>query len=452
LRALVVVGATFRDASLATREGLAFPSGEIETHLARLKERPELREALILSTCNRVEVYAVAAQPGCAKGPLDAVREVWGEAVGLRAEQIQGRTETWVSREAVLHALRVIASLDSMVVGEAQILGQSKEAFRIARDAGTARADLSSLFQHAFKVAKQVRSQTAIGKESVSVSSVAVRLARDIFEPMNEVRVLLVGAGKMSELAARGLQDAGARSVTVINRTHSRARRVANARGWRARHFDDLDLLLPEVDVVITSTGSSRPVISPELVKETMRRRRYRPLFFIDIAVPRDVDPRVADVDRVFLYNVDDLEEIANRNLRHRQKDIEAAEAIVEAGVVALQRRRKINHRAPLLARLSQRASALRDHEVKRAVARLGADDEHAQKVIFEMAHHISQQLTRGAYGLVKGARDEELEELMAVLDEAYGLPPDPLSAAEPPVASAAEPPCEPEPKTEEQE
>ncbi len=339
MRLPVNVGVTFRDATVGLRESLTFPGGEIAATLDRLMARPELREAMVLCTCNRVELFAAAASGSTDEAALEALIAEWANALRLEEDYVRRAVTTRSDRDALVHALRVLASLDSLVVGEAQILGQVKEAYRLATAQNAVGPSLRLVFERGFQVAKRVRTETQLGRESVSISSVAVDLASQIFDPMSGVRVLLIGAGTMGELAARSLQEAGAESVTVVNRTHERAASLASRRGWVSRRFEDLENLYAEADVVITSTGSVRPVVHAPAVQGAMKRRRYRPLFFIDIAVPRDVASEVGELEQVYLYNIDDLEGIANRNLKTRVADVAAADTLVMEGVEAILRR-----------------------------------------------------------------------------------------------------------------
>jgi glutamyl-tRNA reductase len=383
----------------------------------------EVEEALILSTCNRVEVYLVPARGVEPQSIVQPAREVWAELINADLELVAQHTQVWSGDAAILHAFEVMCSLDSLVIGEAQILGQTKDGYRIADEAGTLGAGLRTLFEHGFGVAKKVRTDTGIGRASVSISSVAVSLAQQIFDPMDNVRVLLLGAGKMAALAARNLQEAGAGAVTIVNRTYRSAERLAERYNWKVRHFEDVDLLLPEVDIVISSTGASKPLIDRSMVQNTMRKRRYRPLFFIDIAVPRDIDPSVVEVDRIFLYNIDDLEEIANRNLNAREADIEAARSLIVDGIERFERRKIVEGRQPFLKRMALHVDSVRNEELEKALQRLELNDPRAEKIVFQLAHNISQRLTRGAYKVVKSGETDDVDRVTDVIGQAFEVP-----------------------------
>ena len=418
-----VVGATFRDVSIGRRELLTFVDGSPGERVRTLFESSAVSEVILLSTCNRVEIYGVPGEGVGVAEAANSLRETWAALLGSKKEMVEANTTLWEGSDAVKHAFRVMASLDSLVVGEAQILGQAKESYRVALRAGSVGPVLRELFEQGFRAAKRVRTETEIGKESVSVGSVAVDLAKQIFDPLDDTKVLLVGAGKIARLAAHHLEAAGVKSVTVANRTYARAEELADRHGWTSRRFEDLDLLLPEMDIVITSTGASRPVISIETVRESMERRRYQPVFFIDVALPRDVAADVADLDRVYLYNIDDLESIANRNLHHRATDIQDAGAIVERSLEKYAARRKLDGHKPFLARFAGHTEEVRDQEVTKALKRLGVDDERGRKVLFQMAHNIVQRLTRGAYQVVKEQpAGQEFDRITSVLAESYGV------------------------------
>ncbi|HET7291962.1 MAG TPA: glutamyl-tRNA reductase [Vicinamibacteria bacterium] len=364
---LVVVGVSHRTAPLDVREALAFPRERISEALARARAEAGLEEAMILSTCNRVEVYGRAAEGA----PADAVARFLEGYHGRAAGDLGPYVYAVSGEAAVRHAFRVAASLDSMVIGEPQILGQVKEAYEIAEEAKSLGASLGALRNRSLSAAKRARSETRIGQNAVSVSSVAVELARKIFGSLKDRSVLLVGAGKMSELSARHLVSGGARATVLGGRTFEKAEELAAALGGQAAPFEALQAELAKADVVISSTGAPHTVIHKEDVAAAVRARR-RPLFLIDIAVPRDVEPDVRELANVFLYDLDDLKAVADANLRERKKEAASAEAIVESEVRAFLEWQKSLDVAPLLADLRQRAEAIRRAELERARKRLG--------------------------------------------------------------------------------
>ena len=278
---------------------------------------------------------------------------------------------THVDEEAVRHAFRVASSLDSMMVGEPQILGQVKDAFALAQACETVGPTLHTLFSQAFAVAKKVRTETDIARHAVSVSFAAVELAKKIFSGLTGRAVLLVGAGKMSELAAKHLVDQGAFPVYVVNRTWARAQELARALSGTAVPFAELDVALGSVDIVVTSTGAPEPVIRRELVQRVMHGRRGRPLFFIDIAVPRDVDEAVGTLDDVYCYDIDDLKQVVDANLRERAREAQRAEALVEREVAKFSERLRDVEVIPTIVSLRERLESIRAAELRRALARV---------------------------------------------------------------------------------
>ena len=372
--ALVVVGVSHHNSPVQVREALAFPRDTLPTALVRLKREAGLSEVMILSTCNRVEVYAAGG-----------VAEAQTIASVLRAHacarsRVVPILDQRVGEPAVRHAFRVAAALDSMVLGESQILGQIKDAYQAAEAAGTLGPVLNGLRQHSLAAAKRVRTETGIGRHAVSVSHVAVELARKIFGGLQGKRVLLVGAGKMSRLAAGRLVRDGAQA-TVLGRTFARTEELATALGGRAAGLEDLRDELTQADIVITSTGAPGLVVLRADVEAARAARGGRPLFLIDIALPRDVDPAVRGLPGVFLYDLDDLRSVGDANLRERQRDAAAAEALVASevgGYLSAQRSRRA---VPLLVALRERGEEIRRAEIAKARRRLGplsADQERA--------------------------------------------------------------------------
>jgi glutamyl-tRNA reductase len=365
---IVVVGVSHRTAPLEIREALAFPKTELADTLRRLREEARVDEAMVLSTCNRVEVYGHAADA--------ATPETLGAFLAAFHGRASKDLEPFVYRlsgdAAVRHAFRVAASLDSMVIGEPQILGQVKEAYQIAQDAGTLGSVLNALRNRSLASAKRARSETGIGHNAVSVSYVAVELARKIFGDLKDRNVLLVGAGKMSELAAKHLVRQGARATVLGGRRFERAAELAASLGGRAMPFESLREELGRADIAISGTGAPGTVIKREDVAAACAARHRRPLFLIDIAVPRDVDPSVRSLEGVFLYDLDDLRSVAEANLRERRKQAAAAEALVEREVREFLDWQHSLDVVPLLQELRRRADEIRRAEIEKVRKRLG--------------------------------------------------------------------------------
>jgi glutamyl-tRNA reductase len=364
---IVVVGVSHKTAPLEVRESLAVPRERLAEALACLRSEAHLAEAMILSTCNRVEVYARAAEGD----PVDAVAACFAGFHGRPMGELEPFLYRVSGEAAVRHAFRVAASLDSLVLGEPQILGQVKEAYQAAENAASLGGGLNALRNRSLAAAKRARTETSIGHNAVSVSYVAVELARKIFGSLRERNVLIVGAGKMSELAAKHLVSHGARATVLGGRSFERAEDLAASLGGRAVPFDGLRAELAKADIVISGTAASGLVIRREDV-EAARQSRRRPLFLIDIAVPRDIEASVRKLEGVFLYDLDDLKSVADANLRERHKEAAAAEAIVEEEVREYLSWQKTLDVAPIVTALRHRAETIRREELARARKKLG--------------------------------------------------------------------------------
>ncbi len=364
---IVVVGLNHETAPVAVREALAFPKERLPEVLARVREDVGLSEAMILSTCNRVEVYGRSTEAN-----LDAVAEFLARCHSRPVEEIAPHLYRLEGEGAVRHAFRVAASLDSMVMGEPQILGQVKDAYDAAEKAGTLGSVLNALRNRSIAAAKRARTETAIGRNAVSVSHVAVELARKIFGDLRDRAVLLVGAGKMSEVAARQMVRDGARASVLGGRTFEKAEQLAAALGGRAAPLEALRAELGRADIVISGTGATGIVIRREDVEAAQAARRGRPLFLIDIAVPRDVAEDAGKVAGVFLYDLDDVKKVAEANLRERKKEATAAEAILEHEIRDFLEWRRSLEVVPLLVELRRRADEIRKAEIEKARRRFG--------------------------------------------------------------------------------
>jgi glutamyl-tRNA reductase len=373
LPSLVIVGVSHRTAPLEVREALAFAREELADALHALRAQAGLQEAMILSTCNRVELYGREGEAPAGEALQAFIHGYHGRLPELPASCVY----RLAGAEAVRHAFRVAASLESMVIGESQILGQVKEAYHTAEQAGTLGATLGALRNRTLSAAKRVRTETGIGRNAVSISHVAVELARKIFGDLKDKNVLLVGAGKMSELAARRLVREGGRATVVGGRTLAKAEDLAAALGGRAAPLEALRAELATADVVISGTGAPQTIIKVEDVESARRSavargRHRRPLFLIDIAVPRDVDPGVARLDGVFLYDLDDLRSVAEANLRERRKEAAAAEVLIDREIREFLDWQRSLDMVPLVAELRRRGEEIRRGELARLRSRLG--------------------------------------------------------------------------------
>src|SRR5216110_451274 len=365
---LFVAGLSHKNAPVELREQLAVEEDKLRELLSDVSATGAVRETLILSTCNRVEMYGVAEAPGEARTVV--LRHLCRNR-GLSHASIEPLLYTHVDADAVRHAFRVAASLDSMLIGEHQILVQVKDAFALAQACETVGPALHTLFTQAFAVGKRVRSETEIARHAVSVSFAAVELAKKIFAGLGGRAVLLVGAGKMSELAARHLVEHGAFPIYVVNRTWSRAQELARALAGTAVPFEELGTALGAVDIVITSTGAPKPIVTREMVARVVRGRGTRPLFFIDIAVPRDVEAGVERLGDVYRYDIDDLKSVVDANIRERLREAQRAEAIVEREVAKFRARLSDVEIIPTIVSLRERLEEIRAGEVRKTLARL---------------------------------------------------------------------------------
>ncbi len=362
---ILLTGLNHKTAPVELRERLAIAPEKLADETRALLSHSGIREGLILSTCNRVELLV------CYEGSVPELAGYLNDRFTVDPQSLQPHLYQHHEADAVRHLFRVAASLDSMVVGEPQILGQVKESYTAARSVGALGGNLERLLQGAFAAAKKVRTETQIGASSVSIASVAVDLARKIFGSLEGKRVLLVGAGKMSELAARHLMQQGAGSLLIANRTHERALHLAQKFNGHVVRFEDLHARADEADILITSTGSPEFIFRTPHAQQFLHRRRNRPMFFIDIAVPRDVDPEINRLDGIFLYDIDDLQSVAVSNLSERTHEAERAEAILEQELLRYHRRIETLDVVPTLVDLQASAEDMRQAELRRAQSRL---------------------------------------------------------------------------------
>ncbi|SNS99978.1 glutamyl-tRNA reductase [Granulicella rosea] len=392
---LVLLGVNHNTAPIDVRERLAIPAGRLADATRTLAHQPGIREGLILSTCNRVELLTV--QESDAAQNSDLLRFL-DEYFAVPASTIQPHLYEFREREAVRHLFRVASSLDSMVVGEPQILGQVKESYTVAREVGAVSGTLEGLLQRAFTVAKKVRSETQIGSSSVSIASVAVDLARKIFGSLAGKQVLLVGAGKMSELAARHLIQQGAASILVANRTPERARKIVaqfSGPGLSSEviPFEELYAQAHRADIVITSTGAPQQLFGRAHGQQFIQKRRGKPMFFIDIAVPRDVDPKMNEVEGCFVYDIDDLQQVAAANLADRGREAAAAEDIVSSEVDRYQQRIQSLGAVPAIRALQQSAEEMRQAELARVATKLAGLTPEQQAAVDALTRSITAKL-----------------------------------------------------------
>jgi glutamyl-tRNA reductase len=446
---LFAVGISWRTAPVAVREKLAIPDEEAAALLAALVRVPGVREAMLISTCNRVEIFG-ASPPGEAERAVAEVRRLLPESRGVAPASVASVLFDHKRGDAVRHVFRVASALDSLVVGEAQILGQLKDGFAAAGAAGTSGPVLGRCLERAFGVAKRVRSETAIARGSSNVSSVAVELAGRVFGDLHGKHVLVVGAGKMSALAARHLRQAGVADLVVTNRSPERAAKLADELDATARPWEQLEELLAAADVVISSTGAREPILTVPLFKKVAKRRRWRPIVVVDIAVPRDADPDIGKQDGVYVFDIDDLERVVAANLAERQKAAEHAERIVAVEVGQFESWLRAQKVVPTIRALREHFAKVADAEVDKLVAQLARKDlppaerddavrRSVQLVVAKLLHHPQMALKADdAEGLATAVRRLFALELVGEGDAAASSSSDAIEApaSEPPAAA----------------
>ena len=413
---LQLIGVNHKTAPVEVRERLAIPEWKLEEATRKLFEHNGVTECVVFSTCNRVE-FVVSSDEHVA---LDGfIREyLLTDVTGIREHLYEYHGD-----DVVRHVFRVAASLDSMIVGEPQILGQVKQAYNIGKAVGSVQTHLDSLLSRALAVAKRVRTETAIGSSAVSVASVAVELAKKIFGSLQGRCVYLVGAGKMSELAARHLRSHGAGTIFVSNRTHDRAQIVAERIGGSAIDFDRLYETADQADIVISSTGAPHAIFRREHGEQFMHRRKNRPMFFIDIAVPRDVDAAMSQVDGIFVYDIDDLQQVVEANVSDRGREAERAELLIEEEVARFRRRIQSLDAVPTIVALQNRVEQIRRAEVDRLRAKFGTLSADQQSAIDNLTRGIVNKIVHHSIATLKSVSgSEQLPATAELLRTLFGI------------------------------
>ena len=414
--ALMTLGLSHHAAPLDVRERLAFTDADLPDALARLRRLPGVSEAAIVSTCNRTEVVTVA-DPSV-EGELIAW---WGRERNAEAELIRRYSFTHRDLESVIHKLRVAAGLDSMIVGEPQILGQMKQSYAVAQSEKSVGPVLSRLFQHSFAVAKLVRNQTDIGAHPVSVAYAAVTMAKRIFSDLSAQTALLIGAGEMVQLIARQLVGQGVGRISVANRSLDRAEKVARELHGYAVPLSDLPAYVASADLVIASTGSRDPVLDIAVVKRAVSIRRHKPQFMIDLAVPRDIDPRVGSLEDVYLYTVDDLRTVISENLKFREQAARQGEALVQQYALEFNRWLESRDVGDTIRRIRAKARLQRDEVPERARKRL-ANGEDPEAVMAFVADTLSNKLLHAPSAQMRKADAVEQAMLMSTAEKLFDL------------------------------
>ncbi len=387
---LLLFGVNHKTAPVSLREKLASLIPNLGQAYQSLKSWPEFSEVLLYATCNRVELLCVTEEPDAAD---ERVRSFFSAHPEITPEALKESFYLRRDQEAVQHLFRVASSLDSMVVGEPQVLGQVKAAYRTATEHRVTGPILNRLLHKAFSVAKRVRCETGIGDRAVSVSFAAITLGRKIFGDLKGKNVLLLGAGEMAELGLEHLRGQGVARITVANRTLERGLRLAHRFGGEAVSLEELEEQLLAADILISSTGGGSYLLTRDQVKTALRRRKQRPLFFIDIAVPRDLDPAINDLDNAYLYNIDDLQEVAEQGLQHRQQEALKAERLVAAETLKFQDWLTTLEVFPTIIALKEKAAAICQMELKKTLSHLGPLSSEQQQALAVLTDSITQKL-----------------------------------------------------------
>jgi glutamyl-tRNA reductase len=417
---LTLLGINHRTAPVEVRERMHIPESRLAQAVSDLIHREGIREGLILSTCNRVEVMT-SAEDSVDAEPI--IRQFLADHHRFELGPYQRFFYRYQQQEVVRHLFRVASSLDSMILGEPQILGQLKRAYALAQEAGGLNGSLKEIVSQALAVGRRVRRETALGSAAVSVSYAAVELAKKIFGSLEGRTIFVIGAGKMSELAARHLLRSGAGAIYVTNRTYERAVQLAGAFRGTAIAFEQLFEHLPQADIVISSTGAAGYVVNKEHVAKILSARRNRPVFFVDIAVPRDIDPLVNELDNAFVYDIDDLGQVVEANKKQREREAVWAEEIVQEEVPRTMRRLASRDLVPTIVALEDRLNAIREGEMERYNTRLGNLTPEQRQAVDALTRGIMNKILHGPLTELKsGAGQPEHAALVRLVRKIFGL------------------------------
>jgi glutamyl-tRNA reductase len=382
---LLAAGVNHKTAELDFRERITFASEDLAAALYSLVEVPGVTQAVLLSTCNRTECYCLVEDAP----DLPAWLAAWHH---LDPEDLRAHWYSYYDQDALHHMMRVAGGLDSMVLGEPQVLGQMRDAHARAEETGTLGRELAAYFEQVFSVAKRIRTETDIGAHAVSVAYAAVSFARHIFADLSKSQALLIGAGETIDLAARHLRDLGVRELVIANRTRDRAQELASEVGGRAITLDELPQWLPAADILISSTGSPEALLDKTMVQRALKQRRHRPMFMVDIAVPRDIAPEVGEWDDVYLYTVDDLHEAIEENIRQRRQAAAAAEQLIDRALADIERETRERQAVDTLRGYREQVMALGDAELERALRQLNKGED-AEEVLSRFRHNLINKI-----------------------------------------------------------
>ncbi|NWF76353.1 MAG: glutamyl-tRNA reductase [Nitrospirae bacterium] len=414
----LVIGLNHKTADVNVREKFAFSGPKLEQGLLALKELPEVQEAIILSTCNRVELYANVKDTQKAS---ESIKTFLSRFHNIERNALENALYIYEDINAARHVFRVASSLDSMVIGEPQILGQLKDAFEIALEKKTTGILLNKLMKKAISVAKRVRTETRIAENAVSISFAAVELAKKIFTDLSKKIFMLLGAGEMAELAAKHLITTGVKEVLVSNRTYERACDLANELKGRAVKFEEFINEMLRTDIVICSTGAPNYILTKSQMQKVMKERKQKQVFIIDISVPRNIDPEINKIDNVYLYNIDDLQEVVDTNLFERKKEAEKAERIVDEEVETFLKWQLSLDSVPTIKALREKAEEIKKEELIKLLNKLPGIGEKEKEAIEYMANAIVNKLIHPPTAALKESLEDK-ELLSAVIKKLYGI------------------------------
>jgi len=409
---ILVFGLNHNTAPIDVRERFFVSEDKLEALLKTLKEK-NLNESVVLSTCNRTEVYLAIKHP---HEGISILKEILSETLNAEIEWLDKYTYTFIDEDAYGHLFSVASGLDSMVIGEPQILGQVKDAYRAATFLGTTGFYLNRLFHRAFHVAKRVRTETKIGYNPVSISSMAVELSRHIFGDLSNKKILVIGAGEMCEIALKHFKKEGLKEIYITNRTFEKAKALSEIVSGKPCRFEELSEFLTRVDMVLSSTGADNYIIKKEDMIPVMKKRKNRPIFFIDIAMPRDIEPGINDFENIYLYNIDDLKELSAKYLKNRLKESEYAKTIINDEIVKFSQWLRQLETHPLITHVVDRAELIRSEEFNKMIKKIKHLDDDTIKNIEVLTKNIVNKIIHPHLLLIKKERRPEILELVKKL------------------------------------
>lgn len=411
----LALGINHHTAPLALRERVAFAPEAVPAALQQAGEILGIQDIAILSTCNRTELYL--------HGDIETTKllDWFGQYHNIGSDELKPYHYVYTGDAAVAHMMQVACGLNSLILGEPQILGQMKSAYAVACEAGTVGSQLHAAFQQVFSIAKKVRTETAIGENPVSVAYAAVSLAQQIFADLRQQSALLIGAGEMIELVARHLREQGVKRITVANRTLSRAAELAERFGATPILLSDIPGELHKADMVISSTASQLPILGKGAVEDALKKRRHKPIFMVDIAVPRDIEPQVAELDDVFLFSVDDLKEVIDENRKSREEAAHAARHIISEGVLRFSRQQGVQGATDVIRHLRAHAEQLKQQEIKKAINALSGG-ANPDAVITQLANSLTNKILHQPTTALRDASADGRDDLIALAYQLFAL------------------------------